>query len=307
MQVALYDIRSHWGTALLLVAAGTAALTAVLPLTALAGGGSGLSTRLRIAPLPGGELGLHWAMGVHPPSETQQQAVEALGGMLLGTGFATLAVAVVTMLILSLSWEAEREDEIAMRRAVGASPGQMLWSTLFEGVMLAAATLIGGALLGFATGQFALTGWPGSVLAGSIRASAIAAAVVAVTLVLGVSLPALFPRRRIGQMTGPVRMPLMPTAIQLGAGLIALTISALVVRAASDLTGAGRTKTVAGSVFSLALRDTTPAERARGYGELLRGLNREGALNSVSLTSPGALVGLGPVGLVTTDSPAGEL
>lgn len=301
MQVALYDIRSHWGTALLLVAAGTAALTAVLPLTALAGGGSGLSTRLRIAPVPGGELGLHWAMGVHPPSETQQQAVEALGGMLLGTGFATLAVAVVTMLILSLSWEAEREDEIAMRRAVGASPGQMLWSTLFEGVMLAAATLIGGALLGFATGQFALTGWPGSVLAGSIRASAIAAAVVAVTLVLGVSLPALFPRRRIGQMTGPVRMPLMPTAIQLGAGLIALTISALVVRAASDLTGAGRTKTVAGSVFSLALRDTTPAERARGYGELLRGLNREGALNSVSLTSPGALVGLGPVGLVTTD------
>jgi hypothetical protein len=32
VQVALHDIRSHWGTALLLVAAGTVALAAVIPI-----------------------------------------------------------------------------------------------------------------------------------------------------------------------------------------------------------------------------------------------------------------------------------
>jgi hypothetical protein len=121
-----------------------------------------------------------------------------------------------------------------------------------------------------------------------------------VTVILGVIYPTLLPRRRIGQMIGPVRAPLMPTAIQLGAGLIALTVSALVVRGASEF--ASRTgQTAAGSVFSLDLRQTKPADRARAYAELLQTLKRKAGLNLVSLTSPGALMGLGPVGLVTTD------
>jgi hypothetical protein len=302
MQVAVHDIRSHWGTALLLVAAGAAALAAVLPLTWLAGGSpDGLRTRLRVASLPGGDLGLRWTMGMHPPAATQQQAVDALGGMLLGTAFATLGVAAVTMLLLSLTREAEREDEIAMRRAVGASRAQVLLAGLFEGAILAAGAVIVGASLGLPTGHIALAGWPGRVLEGSLGATAIATLVVAVTLGLGVSFPALLPRQRIGQMTGPVRMPLTPTAIQLGAGLIALTISALVVRGASELAGSGQTQAAAGSVFSLAIRDITPAERARGYAQLLHGLERMGRPHSVSLTNPGALVGLGPVGLLTTD------
>lgn len=302
MRVALHDIRSHWGTALLLVGAGTGTLAAVLPLTALAGRGpEGWGTRLRIAPLRGDDLGLHWAMGMHSPAAAQQQAIDALGGMLLGTGFATLAVAGVTMLILSLTREAEREDEIAMRRAAGARRAHVLLAALFEGALLAAGAAIVGGGLGLTTGHVALAGWPGSALAGSIGMTAIAVLIVALTMVLGVSFPALMPRRRIGQMAGPVRMPLTPTAIQLGAGLIALTISALVVRGASELAKPGETRAVAGSVFSLAMRDSKPVERARAYAELLRGLERRGGIHSVSLTDPGALVGLGPVGLVTTD------
>jgi len=229
--VALHEIRSHWGTALLLTAGGTATLAAVLPLIAMGGrSAEGVGRRLRIASLSGDELGLHWTMGMHPPAAMQQQAVDLLSGMLLGTGLATLGVAAVTMLILSLTREVEREDEIAIRRAVGASRAQVLLAALFEGAILAAASLMLGGALAFVIGRVALGGWPGKVIPGSLGPTVVTALVVALTMILGVTFPALMPRRRIGQMTGPVRVPLMPTAIQLGAGLIALTVSTLIVR-----------------------------------------------------------------------------
>jgi FtsX-like permease family protein/MacB-like protein len=303
LQVALHDIRSYWGTALLLAAAGAVALAAALPVTSLVSGGpEGLRNRLGVPALPGGDLGLHWNMGMHPPAVTQQRAVDALGGMLLGTACATLAIAAVTILILSATREAEREDEIAMRRAVGARHAQVLLSALLEGALLAIGAVVVGASVGLVIGPIALVGWPGRVHAGSIAGSAVVVAlVVAGTLVLGISFPAIMPRRRVGQMVGPIRMPLAPSAIQMAAGLIALTISALVVRAASELARPGQVQAESGSVFSLALGDTTPAERARRYAELLRGLERREGMGTVSLSSPGALVGLGPVGLVTTD------
>jgi putative ABC transport system permease protein len=178
---------------------------------------------------------------------------------------------------------------------------QVLLEAVFEGAILAIGTVVAGAVLGLVIGAVALAGWRGETLAGSLKPGALAALGVALVLILGVSFPALMPRRRIAQVTGPVRMPLMPTAIQLGTGLVALTISALVVRAASQLTNPGPIAAAGGSVFSFALSDTTPAERAKGYAELLRRLERRVGLHAASLTSPGALVGLGPVGLVTTD------
>lgn len=48
------------------------------------------------------------------------------------------------------------------------------------------------------------------------------------------------------------------------------------------------------------MRDTAPAERARQYSALLRTLATGGAAVA-SLTSPGVLLGVGPVGTVTTD------
>jgi hypothetical protein len=300
-RVALHDIRSHWGTALLLVGGGAATLAAVLPLIALAGASaeSGQS-RLRIAALRGNDLGLHWTMGVRPPAATQQQAVDVLSGMLRGVGLATLAVAAITILILGLTRESEREDEIAMRRAVGASRLQVMLAALFEGGLLVGTSLAMGGALALAIRQVAAADWPGQVLPGPSGAGVMAALVVALTIVLGVFYPTLLPRRRLGQMIGPVRAPLMPTAIQMGAGLIALTISALVVRGASELSTPHR-KQPPGSVFSVDMRETKPAERARAYAELLRGLERRAGPHSVSLTNPGALTGLGPVGLVTTD------
>ncbi len=301
IRVALDDIRSHWGTALLLVAGSAATLAAVLPLITLAGAGAeGAGSRLQIAPLTGGDLGLHWTMGVRSPAATQQLAMVGLSGMLRGVGFTTLAVGAVTLLILALTREAEREDEIAIRRAVGASRVQVMLAAIFEGGLLAASSVVVGGALGLAIGQVGLGGWPGKVLPGSLGPTAIAALVVALTMILGVAFPALMPRRRVGQMTGPIRAPLTPTAIQLGTSLIALTISALVVRGASEL-ATPQGKPAGGSVFSLAMRETRPAERAQAYAELLRGLERKAGLHSVSLTSPGALTGLGPVGLVTTD------
>jgi putative ABC transport system permease protein len=294
LRVALHDIRSHRATALMLVAGGTAALAISLPVTAL-------GTRLRLDHPDGYDLGLHWTMGMHPPTATQQQAVDVLSRMLLGTGCMTLAVAAITLLILSLARESEREDEIAMRRAVGASRAQVLLATMFEGAILAGISVIAGSVLALAIGQVALWGWPGRVQPGSIGASAITALVLALVIIAGVSYPALLPRRRVGQMTGPVRTPLTPTAIQLGAGLIALTISALVVRGASELATPPEKQPVRGSVFSLTMRGDRPVERSRAYAELLGDLESEGGLHAVSLTNPGALTGLGPVGLVTTD------
>jgi hypothetical protein len=112
------EVSRYWKTAALLAAAVAAGVAFAVPVASLHG-------RLALIPLRGGDLGLAWRAGVQPPAATQQEAVDALGGLLLGSSLGTLAIAAVTILILSLARESER--------AVGAGRRVLLGSAVLEG------------------------------------------------------------------------------------------------------------------------------------------------------------------------------
>jgi hypothetical protein len=146
----------------------------------------------------------------------------------------------------------------------------------------------------------AMTEWPGTLRPAALGSSGIAAAALVVVVLAGVSFPVLFPRRRIGEAEPHAPTPLMPSAIQVGASLAALTMGGLLARHAGDLMATRAAPPADGMVYSISLPDTAPAERARRYATLLHTLGADGQ-GEVSITSPGALLGLGPVGTVTTD------
>jgi hypothetical protein len=120
------EVSRYWKTAALLAAAVAAGVAFAVPVASLHG-------RLALIPLRGGDLGLAWRAGVQPPAATQQEAVDALGGLLLGSSLGTLAIAAVTILILSLARESERAAEVTVRRAVGAGRRVLLGSAVLEG------------------------------------------------------------------------------------------------------------------------------------------------------------------------------
>ncbi len=258
-----------------------------------------LYRRLALPPLSGGNLGFAWRAGVQPVAATQQEAVDALGALLLGASLATLAIAAVTILILSLAREAERSAEVSVRRAVGAGRRILLGSALTEGLLVALAGLALGGILGAGvTGS--LADWPGTLRQGGLAgAGAGAAAAALVAMVLGgMSFPVLFPRRRIGEAESHAPAPLAPSAVQMAASLVALTTGALLARHAGEVTSGHGATLPAGIVSSIAFPGESEAERAGGLATLLHALEAHGA---ASVTSPGTLLGLGPVGTVVTD------
>ena len=286
------ELARYWKTPALLATAVAAGIAFALPVVSLHG-------RLALAPLAGGDLGLRWRAGVQPPAATQQQAVDALGGLLLWSALGTLAMGAITILILSLAREAERSAEVAVRRAVGAGRRVLFGSALLEGGLVALAGILAGGIAG-AVVATAMTDWPGRLRPAAFGPSAIVAASLAMVVLAGVSFPVLFPRRRIGEAEPHSPTPLTPSAIQVGASLVALTMGALLARHAGDLMATRAAAPADGVVYSIALPDAAPAERARRYATLLHSLGAD-AEGEASLTSPGALLGLGPVGTVTTD------
>lgn len=286
------EVARFWTTSALLAAAVAAGVAFAIPVMAVHG-------RLALHPLRGGDLGLVWRAGVQPPAATQQAAVEALGTLLLGSSLGTLAIAAVTILILSLAREAERTGEVAVRRAVGAGRRVLLGSALLEGGLVALAGVVVGGVAG-AVVTAAMTAWPGTLRPGAIVPSAVAAGALVVVVLVGVTFPVLFPRRRIGEAEPHAPTPLTPSAIQTGASLVMLTMGALLARHAADAVPARGAAPAGGAVYSISMPDTAPALRAHRYEALLRALAADGH-GEASLTSPGTLIGLGPVGTVTTD------
>jgi putative ABC transport system permease protein len=285
------EVSRFWKTPALLAAAVAAGIGFAIPVMWVHG-------RLALLPMRGGDLGLTWRAGVQPTAITQQQAVDALGMLLLGSSLGTLAIAGVTILMFSLAREAERTGEVAVRRAVGAGRRILLASALLEGGLVALAGIAAGGIAGTAVSA-AVAEWPGTLRPAVLAPSAAAAGALVVIVLFGVVFPILFPRRRIGEAEPHSPTPLTPSAIQTGASLIMLTMGALLSRHAAGVVAPTSAPAADGAVYSIALPDTAPALRAQRYAVLLRAL-AEGPAQA-SLTSPGTLLGLGLVGTVTTD------
>jgi hypothetical protein len=294
-------LRMFWATAVLIGAAGLAALTALVPLTSLASPGSGPRTSLRLVAVPASEAGSPWTSFALHPAAAQQTALDETFTLLLTLAWTAALVAAVVILSLAGARAAIRAPEIAVRRAVGASRRDLLTAALVEGLMVGAVVLLAGSLVGYATARAAALGWPGPI-ADWRFAPLPAAGAVGVMLVAGMLLPLAFTRtRRIVEQDEAPPGLLLPT-LQLGISLAVLLTSAAVQTGAGRLLDGGATRTLRdGVIFDLDAAGLPAGERASQYARLMQRLGARPEVGAVSLTSPGELIGLGTSDVVTTD------
>ena len=294
-------LRTYWGSAVLIVLAGAVALGAAIPVVRLATSLGHPETRLRFSTVRLSPLGFHWGSNASTPADAQAQTIALLFQLMLVAAFATLVLAGISILSISAARASARLPEIAVRRAVGASRRNLFAAALAEGGAIGTAAL----LLGIAAGSVglvaAMTGWPGRFDPGSPGPAVLAASAVAVTIVLG----ALFqlisaPARRIVE-PNPHPLELYIPAIQLAMGLTVLVASTMLVRHANRLLPAASSHAGNGIVFEISDPDSSPAMRSARIQSILERLHREPGMESVSVMSPGTLVGLGMNDAITTD------
>ena len=298
---ALAALRMYWGTVALLTGSGLLALAAFLPIAALLHIGPGPAARLGPWLERGADLGVGWSQDAQGPAATQQQGVDVLFHLLLGTAVATLAIAAVTILALFGARASRRESEMLVSRAVGASRRTLAASALFESVIVAAAVLASGCAAGMLAARWAVGSWPGRILPGELIPSLAPLVTMGAVILAGAILPLIFARssRIVEAEVKPAGL-LGPAVLQLGVSLAVLGVSALLSRHAVILTAGMNSPARNGQVFELTAADPRPADRAARYASLLDQLDG-GRSKLVSLTSPGTLVGLGTLSTVTTD------
>jgi hypothetical protein len=95
-------------------------------------------------------------------------------------------------------------------------------------------------------------------------------------------------------------LPTFPVVFQIAVCFIVLSTGALLSARAGELSTTRAKGTGTGMVVSIALDHETAQERSAQFRRLLHGLEAA-EIHSVSLTSPGALIGLGHVAMVLTD------
>jgi putative ABC transport system permease protein len=215
-----------------------------------------------------------------------------LFNLLAGVAIGVLAVAAMTVLSVASAQAAARAREIAVRRAVGASRRVLLATGILEGAATAGAALLAGGIAGTVCARLALERWPGALHppAGWWNVAAVVLALL--PILLGALLPYLAVRHRAVRELTDRRLELTIPVLQLGLSLTVLTAGSLLLRRARELT-APQAAGGGGELFTIAARAALPGDRSAAYADLLRGLNGRPNIRAASLTSPGAMVGLG--------------
>jgi len=240
------------------------------------------------------DSGLPWSLYARGPGEIRSLGVLDLYYSLLLGAAAALTVVVLTVLSFSAAREREREVDLQVRRAVGASRRVLLTAALLESGVLTGVGLVLGVPMASVISSAALRVWPGTLAAPSIVPSLIVAGVIIGAIVFGASIPILFARRkRVVEATGGP-LPLVIPATQLGLSLIVLTMATLLTRQTVSGHVGPVTPARDGTVARIALPGTTPAVRAAAYARIL------GQFAGASLTGPGVIVGLGTSDVLRT-------
>lgn len=289
-------LREHWRTATWLGLAAATAIATLSPVLALKGTGTPV---LQPDPVRSIDLGLPLSGTAQSPAVLQAESITQLLALLVIIGAAACAVAVVTALTLQWTRSGVRDVDTAVRRAVGASRRDLASSFLGEGIVIAVTAVPLGLLVGYLALRVALRSWP-DTLGGWSFSPARIGVTAAIVLLLGALLPLRFARgkRLVNLPANP--LSLVPPVVQIGASLAILLAATLVSKQATLLIGNGNTA-IDGTVYQLAATDPDPATRSAQYLDMLRDLAAAEGVEGVSLTSPGALVGLGAVDWVETD------
>jgi putative ABC transport system permease protein len=288
--------RDHWRTAAWLALAASSAIATLSPALSLSVAGSPV---LRPDPIRAAELLLPLSSSAQSPAALQSDAIAQLLALLVVIASSACAVAVVTALTIQWTRSGARQLDTAVRRAMGASRRGLALSFLGEGMVIALTAIPLGVTSGFLALRLALRRWPDAVGAWHYSPTTVAAA-AALVLLLGALLPLRYARgkRLVNLPANP--LSLFPPVVQIGASLAILLAAAMVSRQATLLIGAGNSA-ADGTVYQLVAEDSDPAARSARYVDMLRDLAGVEGVEGVSLTSPGALLGLGTVDWVETD------
>jgi putative ABC transport system permease protein len=292
-------LRMDRGTAVLLGATTALGLAAVLPVAGLMGAPDrGSETRLEVSTVQGDLLGLPWR-DPRTPAGTQRQATTVLFGLLVGMAAATLGTGCITLVALVGARDAVRSSDDGVRRAVGASRKVIRRAALVEASVIAAIAAGIGCVLGARLGGSAATEWPGETMPYHPGVPVALVLATGAVVVLTALLPLIFARQN--RLTEPDRAPRQifgPAVAQFAASLSVLVTAALLGRYASSVASTGSIGSDA-KLLQLTSASRQAATLGPRYETLIERLNA--ASLTVSLTSPGALAGLGTIAAVTTD------
>jgi putative ABC transport system permease protein len=294
-QPATWALRAYAWPAVWLTLAGMLALAIGLPVMAGTPG-------LELAPVRASDFGIEWTTLAVPPTAIQQHALRALSAELMNLAIVVLLVAAVTIAALSLVRASARRTELGVRRAVGASQRDIRFAALIEGGVLAGIAVVLGTSAGVVGVHLALANWPGSASVGPLGPILVTIAGLGGVIVAGALLPVVTTRaRRVSTIPATPPHGLVVPALQLGISLAVLVAAAQLGRSADAVVSAARTGAGDGSLFTVAAPGPRPVDRATQYATLLRELRSAKQLDIVSLSSVGALAGLGTEDLVLTD------
>lgn len=259
------------------------------------------SGHLHAPPVPAVSLGVSLAEPLISPAAIQGRGTEILSGVnnLLAAG--ALLACFCAVVVLSFMRAESRSKEILVHRAVGASRRQLLNRGVQESVVLALTAAVLGSGLGLVVSKYAIATWPGTFESGGLFTSLWLPALIGVTIALGI----LIPLKAMGRMR-PSVPPLTPLlapalcALQLAVCFAVMVNARQVGHEANALVGTGRDGDENGQVFQLAI-PASPAERSQQLAELIRRSAVADLFDVASLSSPGALNGLGTVNTVITE------
>jgi hypothetical protein len=291
-------LREHRGTSALLVGVAAAGVSAALPVALLTTWGGTAPSRLRLPPLAGvGEPG--W-LEARLPGQLHAEALRLLFQSLSGVALAALAVSTVAVLLVLAARAGERVGETTLRRAVGASRRALLLAALLEAGALAVIAVVAGTAAACGIVQWATGAWPGPLAPGGWAPAVGVALVMVLALLGGAALAVVFaPRRRLAD-AAPRPVGLALPSAQLAVALVVLTSGSLLVRQAGSW-GTRIDRPADGEVYTGRAALAESGVRATRYAALLRSLQARTLFDSVSLVSAGTVIGLGTVGIATTE------
>lgn len=265
---------------------------------------------LGIEPMAREGLGVLWSHRASWPAEFQAVALERLVGLLAALVLATIAVATLNAVILLAENAADRRQELAIRSAMGASPWRLVRMLLGELRTLALAGASLGLVLGLTLGGALRAAWPGVLLRDALTPDAVISVAVALAVLAGVAGLA---HIGIGIKLG--RGPEAAASLRAGSRMTADPGAVFFRRAVPAVhTAVAGTALVGAVALSAAIEAPRAAEldqqqvmviggtapSAGAWSALLESVAALPDLASESISSTGALLGLGVRDHVTT-------
>jgi putative ABC transport system permease protein len=294
-------LRDRWRAALLIAVLGALAVGLLLPARTLANFPSDEQPSIELPRIPSAGPALMWTDGAQGPGTTQTKSISELLRLLSGLTWVAFGVASLSIFSCFAAQARDRAAEIGIRRAVGAGLRDTVFTLLLEAIVLAGCALVAGVAIGGVLLSVARELWPG--IAGAFEAAGPIPALALGSVIGAGSLTPLWLIRSRHLVEPPDR----EVGLQVPTFQVAVS-TALLMASAALLSGEGlptRNEPSAPGRFGVVAEVDSGIDnaerRATVYAALLDSLSGYPGVSEVSLTSPGAGLGLGTIDQVTTD------